>query len=441
MNFSEAENFLYELRNAGSKFSLSRMEKLCAYFGEPQQKFKSIHVAGTNGKGSVCAMLEAMLRGGFSCKTGLFTSPHLVYLGERIQINRKSISREKLLARILKIRAACAEIFNLDDSENYPSFFEYMTMAAFLEFADEGVDFAIVETGLGGRLDSTNVLKPLLSVITSISLDHTEFLGCSIEEIAAEKAGIIKQKTPLVAGFLPSSAMAAIEKVSDLLSSKIYKAEDFVKECDFPETSLVGNFQKRNAATSLLAMRVLSSENLGKISGIKYSEKSARAELLKVRWPARWQEISLSKKNGGQIKLFLDSSHNPEGAAALEENLKTLANSSKNKPAICVGILGKDRAKPILETIASYASKIILFVPKQPRALSFEEMEALIPKDFAREKILRREVEEVFSAPFKCVENFESEISAIVSSGSIYLAGEVLAALSGEKCDGLSDKI
>lgn len=437
VNFSEAEKFLYDLRNAGSKFSLSRMEKLCAYFGNPQKKFSTIHVAGTNGKGSVCAMLEVVLRRACGFKTGLFTSPHLTYLGERIQVGRVAILREKLLSLLLEVRAACCEIFGEPNAEDYPSFFEYMTIIAFLEFSREGVDVALIETGLGGRLDSTNVVSPTLSIITSIALDHTEFLGSTLEEIAAEKAGIIKEKTPVVAGFIPESAMEIIENFSAKKCAPLFKVSDFVKECGLPETSLVGSFQRRNAAAVLLALRVISNASGGKIFGKEFSEDKAKAALLNVDWPARWQEIKLQSSG----RLFLDSSHNVEGAEALEENLNALVFSLKSKPAICVGVLGEERAKPILKLISQYASKIILFVPNQPRSLSFEKMEEFIPENFPRDKIFRRKVSDVFSHPFRCFENLNDSAGVIVSTGSIYLAGEVLASLKGEEADGLSDKI
>ena len=199
--FEAVEDFLYKLRNAGSKFSLERIKLLCANLENPQERFPKIHIAGTNGKGSVCAMLESILRNS-GLKVGMFTSPHLLYLGERIQINRIPISKEKLLEYVAKVRDVCDTLFDISDVENYPSFFELMTAVCFLYFADEHVDVAVIEVGLGGRLDSTNIITPVCSVITSVALDHTEYLGQTIEKIAREKAGIIKPRIPVAIGFL-----------------------------------------------------------------------------------------------------------------------------------------------------------------------------------------------------------------------------------------------
>ena len=152
--FQDTEEFLYALRNAGSKYSLDRIRKMCGIFGNPQEAFPIIHVAGTNGKGSVCAMLERILRGGGCGKVGMFTSPHLVYLGERVQINRREIDKEAIISLVAEIRGRLALHFDESDRAEYPSFFEYMTLLAFIYFARSEVDCAVVEVGLGGRLDS-----------------------------------------------------------------------------------------------------------------------------------------------------------------------------------------------------------------------------------------------------------------------------------------------
>ena len=196
--------FLYSLRNQGSKFGIERMQEFCKKLQNPQFSFPSIHLAGTNGKGSVCTMLDSIYRA-HGYKVGLFTSPHLIELGERIRVNGKLLSFrqiEEWTDQLMPIFKTMKE----KDPEMRPTFFELMTAIAFLEFKKQKVDLAIIETGLGGRLDSTNVLDPLISVITTVGYDHCEMLGDKLEQIASEKAGIITTVTPVVVGWLKQAA-------------------------------------------------------------------------------------------------------------------------------------------------------------------------------------------------------------------------------------------
>ncbi len=421
---SEIENFLYGLRNAGSKFSLERIKKLCAHIGNSQCNFAKVHIAGTNGKGSTCAMLESILRHS-GLRVGMFTSPHLLYLGERVQIDREPISKLALLEYVEKIKLACDEIFSADDSENYPSFFEFMTALAFLYFSDKKVDIAVIETGLGGRLDSTNVIVPDCCAITSIALEHTEFLGDTIEKIATEKAGIIKENVPIVAGYLSKDAMSVIEQFAKKNNAPLLKiAERFEY---LPTTSLEGDFQRANAGVATLCAEVLKSKG-GAFDSI--SKDTILRGLADVSWAARWQKIPL--KNGAT--LILDASHNPEGATVLESNLQKLKDAGIS-PIIAVGVLGESRAQALIPVVCKYAKKLILLVPNQPRALSFEELEKFIVGDV---EVVRSRVKDVFK---NGICTFAQDGETVVSTGSIYLAGEVLASLKSTSPDGLSDLI
>lgn len=431
-DFQSALDFVCDLRNAGSKFSLDRIRKFAEAFGNPHLKYPVIHVAGTNGKGSVCAMLERILRAR-GVKTGMFTSPHLVSIGERIQINRRELSRGEILRRIRSIRETADKIFDPSDRAAYPSFFEYMTVLAFCAFAEAKVDAAVVEVGLGGRLDSTNIVSPDICVITSIGLDHTALLGGTCEKIAAEKAGIIKKSVPVVCGFVPDEAFGVIRARAEEVGAPFYDVRDyFPDENSLPETSLFGKFQRRNAAVALLCARVLRGRaDMGESAKIfsLLDESSARRALLDVSWAARWQKIPLA--NGAT--LILDSSHNEEGARTLECNLRSLGGE---KPVIAVGVLGEERAVPLFKVISKYAKKILLLVPRQPRALGFGELRKCAGGCNA--PIEECEVEKLFKNGFKCPAVGKGE--TIVSTGSIYLAGEILAALSGKIPDGLSDR-
>ncbi len=421
---SEIEDFLYGLRNAGSKFSLERIEKLCVHLGNPQCDFAKIHIAGTNGKGSTCAMLESILRES-GLKVGMFTSPHLLYLGERVQINRVSICKRELLEYVEKIKTACDEIFSTDDLANYPSFFEFMTALAFLYFSDKNVDVAIIETGLGGRLDSTNIIVPDCCAITSIALEHTEFLGDTLAKIATEKCGIIKKNVPVVAGFLPEEAIEVIERIAQENNAPLFKISERFSE--LPTTSLEGEFQRANAGIATLCAEILKAK--GRLFS-SISQETISRGLANVSWAARWQKIPL--KNGAT--LILDASHNPEGAQVLEANLQKLIQLGE-KPVIAVGVLGEARAQALIPVVCRYAKKVVLLVPNQPRALGFEELEKLVDGDV---EVVRSKVSDIFQ---NGICTFAHEGETVVSTGSIYLAGEVLAALKSISSDGLSDLI
>ncbi len=424
--FLRTEKFLYELRNAGSKFSLERIKKLCRCLGNPQEKFPKIHVAGTNGKGSTCAMIEAILRAS-GLKVGMFTSPHLLYLGERVQIDREPISKPDLLAYVAKIRAVCDSVFDPNNLAEYPSFFEIMTALAFAYFADRKVDAAVVEVGLGGRLDSTNIIVPECSVISSIGLDHTDYLGNTLEKIAEEKAGIIKTGVPVVAGFIADRPMRVIEAAAERVGSRLYKASEFFAE-NLPETSLEGGFQRKNAAVAKLCAKLLKGTHNPIFDSI--TEETVAYGLAHTSWAARWQRIPL--KNGAT--LILDASHNEEGSRALEENLKVLA-ARGIRPIIAVGVLGRERAKFLMKVVSKYAAKVVLLVPNQPRALGFDELAEFLDTSAP---VVRATAGESF-ADGACA--FAAAGDTVVSTGSIYLAGEVLGALTSKKSDCLGDLI
>lgn len=425
-DFGELQRFLFDLRNAGSKFSLERIRKISQALGSPEKNYPKIHIAGTNGKGSTCAMLESICRAS-GMKTGMYTSPHLLYLGERIQIDRVPVGKTRLMELLGRVLKVCDRLFSRADMAEYPSFFEVMTAAAFLHFAEEKVDVGIIEVGLGGRLDSTNIITPNISVITTIGLDHTQYLGNTIAEIAAEKAGIIKKSVPVVAGFLQAEAFAAIESAARRANARLYSAGDFFKdESEMPKCALEGAYQRRNAAVASLCARVLAAGG-GPFKGL---EAFIPTGLERVSWAARWQKIPLENN----ATLILDASHNPEGAEALRENLQALKESGI-APIVTVGVLGRERAKALLSVIAEYAKKIVFLVPDQPRALSFEELEALTPKGVST---MRAKVQEVYSNG-KCLLAEDGDV--VVSTGSIYLAGEVLSSLYSEPKDSMSDLI
>lgn len=301
--FLQVPNYQHQGGDA-YKPGFERINALLDVLGNPQRRLKTIHVAGTNGKGSVCHIFSAIFQNN-GYKTGLFTSPHITDFRERIKINGKLISKDFVVWFV--------ETYQNDILRIQPSFFEITTAMAFLAFEKKNCDIAIIETGLGGRLDATNVISPELSVITSIGLDHTAFLGNTVELIAAEKAGIIKSKTPIVVGYVNDSVYEVIEKHAKSKDASIYRTDPLPPE---PEpTDLLGEYQQRNIRTVFLGIEILKFYwNLddGKISeAINYVKKL-------TNFKGRLQLIS------DHPKVIVDAAHNLEGVDSLLTEIRLL---------------------------------------------------------------------------------------------------------------------
>ncbi len=417
MNFKETRDYLFGLRNRGSKFGIDRMAKFVDAIGRPDRSYPIIHVAGTNGKGSVSAMLEAIFReAGY--KTGLFVSPHLVHVGERVQINRNSIS-EKNFASLIGELDKIAKDISIKDEELHPTFFEFMVGLALVHYKNEDVDIAIIETGLGGRLDATNVVTPVVSVITSIGLDHIEILGDSYEKIAFEKAGIIKEGIPAVLGRMAKEASDTIREVALHQSAMVASVEDMFGRdlANYPKTVLHGSFQRTNAGTALTVVDLIK-------GSFPKLEAVARDALFKVDWPGRWQKITLPCGRN----LILDATHNAEGSVFLEENLKELVTELGEKPRIVAGTLGEIRAKNLMPIVGEYARELYLLEPNQPRTASYEILRKYLP-DNNELQIHDSEKQIVFPGLNECSIGVPGD--TILVTGSIYLLGEILEILFG----------
>ncbi|MFI3290428.1 MAG: folylpolyglutamate synthase/dihydrofolate synthase family protein [Opitutales bacterium] len=421
-NFKDTCDFIYNLRNRGSSFSVDRMAIFAEGLGSPELAYPKIHIAGTNGKGSVCAMVEIMLRKN-SLKTGLFTSPHLIELGERIRVNFEILAKDRICEYVELLKGLAEEI-SKESPELAPSFFEYITLLAMQHFKEERVDVAIFEVGLGGRLDATNIIKPNLCIISTIDFDHTEYLGNTIEEIAREKAGIIKENVPVLCGNIPERAMQVIEGIAKEKNATIYKLSDFYKDKnEYPNTSLFGAFQRENAALALSAVKLFAKE-----TKLDVNLELAKSALMEVEWACRWQEMDL----GQGRKLIIDSSHNTQGARVLEENLSTLSQ----EPVIAVSVLGEERANALLKVIGKYAKKIILLRAEQDRALSTSRLRELLGN--VKAEVVESSVDKFFDKAN--LDRLPSD-ELVISTGSIYLAGEVLSKIKGLAKPSLSDKI
>ncbi|HEV2095704.1 MAG TPA: folylpolyglutamate synthase/dihydrofolate synthase family protein, partial [Chthoniobacterales bacterium] len=296
MTYREALAWLYALQRFGIKLGLENIRRLLSELRLPDKRHRIVHVAGTNGKGSVCAML-ASICGAAGLRTGLFTSPHLVTFRERIQADGEMISEEDVAAGLTSLRA------HLRNWDPHPTFFEVATALALQHFANAHCDVVILETGLGGRLDATNAVHPAVSVITPIDLDHQVWLGDTIEEIAAEKAGIIKRATPVVSAPQRAEAERIIrERAAERSAPLTIAGEQYGGEI-----TLAGAHQRRNAALAIEALRA---------AAIAVDQKAIERGLAMVRWPARFQRWD--------ERTVLDGAHNPASARVLRQTWREI---------------------------------------------------------------------------------------------------------------------
>lgn len=417
-DYAAVADYLFSLKARGVKFGIDRMRLMTAALGHPERAVPVIHIAGTNGKGSVGAMLDAILHEA-GWRTGLYTSPHLVKLGERVQVDRQPLTESEITAFTHELRPIAARI-GAGNDDDQPSFFEFMTAMAFLQFQRRGADIGIVEVGLGGRLDATNIVQPVVVAITSIGLDHTEQLGDRIELIAAEKAGIIKPGCPVVMGRVPPEAEAVIRaRAKELHAPLVSVVEQCGAEVEkYPQTNLEGDYQRWNAATAMLVARTLPKK-------WRITDEAIAAGLKRVDWPGRWQRVRL----GGRL-LVLDASHNPEGAEVLADNLEKLVAETGRKPVIITGVLGMIRARPLLEIVSRYAAEIHLVVPQQARACTHADLETIVPRTFTG-PVSRATVAGLFPAPSHCTAGGPDDV--LVVTGSIYLLGEIMTRLAPER--------
>lgn len=414
IDYTATQDYLNSLKGKGVKYNLDSIRSIAAKLRHPEKKFPCVHVAGTNGKGSTCAMIEAIYRGN-GYQAGLYTSPSLIHEGELVQVNRRMLSETEIILYVKQLKPIAAEL-GATDSKAHPSFFEMMTVMAFLHFAESKVDIAIIETGLGGRLDATNVIEPELSIITSISLDHTELLGDTIDKIAREKAGIIKPGKPLLIGKLPEEAESVVRKSAKEKGSKLYSVRERFPDMEkLPKTNLAGTYQRWNAAVAAYATEIL-------IKQFPVDTARTSSILQSIEWPGRWQTLKIDNKT-----LILDTTHNQEGAEMLNQHLEALIHQNQLKPIIIAGTTGELRARSLMAVIAKYARKLYLVTPQQANATPSQTLEKHLPEEV---KMLAShdKIETLFPKPETCTAGDPGD--TIVVTGSIYLVGEVLKQLN-----------
>ena len=399
-NYADAIQFLYGLRMFGANFGLEHTRKLAARVGNPQEKLRFIHVAGTNGKGSTCAMLESIYRSA-GLRVGLFTSPHLVSFRERIQVNRHFISKADSVRLVAALRAA--------NRENDATLFEFATVMALKYFAEQQCDLVIWETGLGGRLDATNIVTPLASVITNIAYDHQSWLGDTLEQIAAEKAGIIKSGVPVITSTDVPEALAVIEKVAAEKQSLLTRVLAPHASRLAPCTSLLGDHQKLKAALALAAVEVLQKQ-------FPISAENIRAGLTAVNWPGRLQII----ERGGQ-KILLDGAHNAAGAETLRAALgKEFAGV---RPVFIFGTLADKDWSGICRILAPLAAKVFTVPVASERSADAGELAKVF-------RAANPPAAAVMLQNLSAALNTCKDEPWVVITGSLYLIGEALSKLN-----------
>tara|TARA_Y100000310_G_scaffold94955_1_gene92776 strand:- start:12649 stop:13878 length:1230 start_codon:yes stop_codon:yes gene_type:complete len=409
MNYNQILEELYSLECVKFKQTLANMKLLLKKLDNPQKNLKCIHVAGTNGKGSVCAMLSYILQDA-GYKVGMYTSPHLKKFNERIRINNKLITDKEIIQYYLRVKKHVTD----------QTFFEITTTMAFLYFKEKNVDFAVIETGLGGRLDTTNVITPLISVITNIGIEHTEYLGKTIEKITKEKAGIIKKNVPVVTA-AEGKALAAIKKISNKKNSKLiiinrnkikinynnknnigknnYWNFDFNGYKNIELKNLNGQFQALNAAIAIKTIETLKNNKK-----IKINKNNVKNGLKNTKWPGRFQFL---EKN-----VLIDSAHNPSGFKTLVKELKNL---KYNKLILIAGFSDDKDIKTIskiLETDKTIITKSDNFKAVEPKT---------IKKYFNNSKIINNPKQAL-----KYAKTITKDNDLILITGSIFLVGEFL---------------
>ena len=408
-----AVEFLFSLERFGMKFGLANIARLCAALGHPEISFPSVIVGGTNGKGSVTAMVDAAVRAaGHLCAR--YTSPHLVRIEERFVIDGKEVSPAQLENAAARVRQAAEDLVASGELETLPTFFEATTAAAFVLFRDAGVKLAILEVGLGGRLDATNIVTPVAAAIVSIDVDHQAQLGESIASIAAEKAGIIKPGIPIVCGPVPDVALAVIEAVCRERHATLVRTDlDGRLEARVAAIplSLGGAHQRTNAAVALKLLDLLDEDPT---LALPIGADAARRGLSNTAWPGRIETF-----NAAGCKVVLDAAHNPAGARALASYLRD------TEPAGVTLVFGAMRDKEIaamLSALGPTALSVICTTAPGPRAATADELKAIASQ-------VSRHVDAI-ADPIEALRRACSRGQTVVVAGSIFLIGPVRAQLA-----------
>lgn len=419
MTYKEAIDYIHSVKWMGSRPGLARITELCHRIGDPEDFLRFIHVTGTNGKGSFCCMLSSVLcAAGY--KTGLFTSPFVESFNERIMLDGHEISNEELAELTSEVK------FHAELMEDKPTEFELITAIALLYYKKMKCDFVILEAGLGGRLDSTNVIKKSeVSVITGIDLDHTTLLGDTTAKIAAEKAGIIKEGCPVLFGEGDDDAFDVIKKTAKEKNSPFYLTDYSAVtdvESDLSESvftvnderfmiSLVGQYQIKNSANVIKAVQILRSR------GIEISKEALHDGLASARWKARFEVFS-------KVPLIIyDGAHNPQGIVGAVSNIKFYLSplSPDGKIVLLMGVMADKDHRKMIKMLAPFVSSVFCVTPENARSLD----SAGVLSEFGECGVRGEAFDSIENGVFSAVRSAEKEKKPLLCLGSLYMYADV----------------
>ena len=423
MSYSSAVAYLYRLQKHGIKLGLATMTALMERLGVPQTRYRTLHIAGTNGKGSTAAMAAAVLQAA-GYRVGLYTSPHLVEFRERIRVNGEMIAESQVAQLTEQLQLRCQPDLS-------PTFFEYTTAMAFQHFADSRVDVAVLEVGLGGRFDATNVVTPMACAITTIALDHQEYLGNTRASIAFEKAGIIKPGVPVVLGRLEDDAWHMIEQVARERQAPVFRLqEDFYTEAqtlqqfsyhglgmhyDGLTCVLEGRHQLDNAACALALVGAAAPQ------GIVVTSEAVRAGLRVVNWAGRLELVDR------RPTILLDGAHNPAAATVLADYLTRATHAHASRPVVLVlGMMRDKDHRGFIEPLRSLVDAVVLTQADLPRSATAQELRASVGALLPHTHVVPS-----LSEAMALARQLATPDGLVCVTGSLMLVGECKAWLQG----------
>jgi len=429
MNYAESLRYLDELNTFGIRLGLARMEELCARLGNPERAYTTIHIAGTNGKGSAAQMMDAVFRAS-GIRSGRYLSPHLISYTERMSTDGHDISEETFAALLTRVRAAADEM--TAEGHEHPTQFEALTALAFLYFAEEHVETAVIETGLGGLLDSTNVVDPVLTIITNVAMDHADRCGGTLAGIAEHKAGIIKEGVPVITA-AAGAPLEIIEQRAEECGADVFvygedfSAQLFLKEggqsivfhsvvCREPapfELALAGPYQTENAALVIMAAQVLGREDA------RITETALRSALRSVHHPARFEILAAEN-----LQVVIDGAHNPAGMQALRAGLDTYF---PHVPRVfLLGILKDKDIDAMLAALLRPGDRVVTVRPNSVRAAGADVV-AAVAAGMGLDTLACGDVQTGLA---EAERRARADGALLVAAGSLYLVGGIRALLT-----------
>jgi dihydrofolate synthase/folylpolyglutamate synthase len=434
--YADLIGWMFRLERFGIKLGLENMREFLSRIGDPHEDFDSVHITGTNGKGSVCAMVAEVLCSA-GLRTGLYTSPHLVDFRERIRVGYEDISEADVVRIGNELKGVMEEMASESD-EKQLTFFEFTTGLAFKYFSEQGLDMAVVEVGMGGRLDATNVIAPRVTGITRIGLEHSTYLGRTIQEIAREKAGIIKGGVPLVTCETDEEALSVIMNTSSRRGSRVLRmGRDFstavktsgLEGTDFDysgfstidglHTNLLGDHQVENAGMAISIVEVL------RELGIKVPDEAVRTGISTTRWRGRLEIVSRDPL------IIFDGSHNPDGVSRTVDVLNDLGLTPLT---YVIALLDDKDSREVVRALAPTAAMIVVTQVDNARSFKASQLAAVVEAEYRGESRTASTTEEAIG----CAKNHFSG-KGICVIGSLYLVGEALRWLEGQGLSAHSD--